>query len=367
MADPFLFPEAENNSRSIPALVLGREKGTSTYGWTKFLAIEQMEAKMVRCQRVSLFITLIVSVGISCITGYSQEREPDVYYVPTPEAVVMEMLQMAHVTPNDIVYDLGCGDGRIVITAAKVFGARGVGVDIDPVRIEESDENARKAGVTDRVKFIEQDLFKTDISEATVVSLYLYPELNLRLRPKLLRELKPGTRIVSHEFDMGDWKPDDGGTVRNVTLYYKPSPAVKDTNYYYWVVPADVAGTWRWSLSTSTGRQDYALSLVQHFQEISGSVNIKGKEIPVGEARLVGDRLSFTFSDPADKPSTLMRFNGRISGDAIQGSVEVREGPHTGSYRWTARRIQVSFHRPEISGDWFGSGLFSHESFLIAE
>jgi SAM-dependent methyltransferase len=307
-----------------------------------------MEAKMVRFQRVSLFIILIASVGISCIAGYSQEREPDVYYVPTPEEVVIEMLQMAQVSQNDIVYDLGCGDGRIVITAAKVFGARGVGVDIDPVRIKESNENARKAGVTDRVKFIEQDLFKTDISEATVVSLYLYPELNLRLRPKLFRELRPGTRIVSHEFDMEDWKPDNMGTVRNVKLYYKPNPTVKDTNYYYWVVPADVAGIWHWTLSTSTAMRDYVLSLVQNFQEISGNVSIKGHKIPISEARLVGDQLSFTFSDHTDQQKALMRFNGRIKSDTIQGNVEVQGGPLTGSYSWTARRTHLSLHRPAL-------------------
>ena len=163
---------------------------------------------MARFRRISFSIILIISLAITCIRGYSQEREPDVHYVPTPQEVVMEMLQIARVTPNDIVYDLGCGDGRIVITAAKVFGARGVGVDIDPDRIKESHENARKVGVTDRVKFIEQDLFKTDMREATVVSLYLLRDLNLKLRPKLLSELKPGTRIVSHEFDMDDWKPD---------------------------------------------------------------------------------------------------------------------------------------------------------------
>jgi SAM-dependent methyltransferase len=307
-----------------------------------------MEAKMVRFQRVSLFIILIVSVGISCVTGYSQEREPDVYYVPTPEEVVIEMLQMAQVTQNDIVYDLGCGDGRIVITAAKVFGARGVGVDIDPVRIKKSNENTRKAGVTDRVRFIEQDLFKTDIREATVVSLYLYPELNLRLRPKLFRELRPGTRIVSHEFDMDDWMPDNRGTVRNVTLYYKSNPTVKDTNYYYWVIPADVAGIWRWTLITSTGVRDYVLRLDQQFQEISGNVNIKGQEIPIGEARLVGDQVSFTFSDHTDKQSALMHFSGRISSDTIQGNVEVQGGPLTGSYSWTARRTYLSLHRPAI-------------------
>ena len=293
---------------------------------------------MVRFRRISLSIILIVSVGISCITGYSQERKPDIYYVPTPEEVVIKMLQMAKVTQNDIVYDLGCGDGRIVITAAKVFGARGVGVDIDPVRIKESNENARKIGVTDRVKFIEQDLFKTDISEATVVSLYLQRELNLRLRPKLLRELRPGTRIVSHEFDMDDWKPDNMGSVRNVKLYYKPNTAVKNTNYYYWVIPADIAGTWRWTMATSTGEQDYALRLVQKFQEISGGVAMKGQKAPIADARLVGDQLSFTLRDNTKKEEVVMWFSGRITGDTIQGLVEFQEEPFSPIYDWTARR-----------------------------
>lgn len=293
---------------------------------------------MVRFRRVLLSVILIVSVGISCITGYSQQREPDVYYVPTPQEVVIEMLQMTRVTQNDIVYDLGCGDGRIVITAAKVFGARGVGVDIDPVRIKESNENARKIGVTDRVKFIEQDLFKTDIREASVVSLYLFPELNLRLRPKLLRELRPGTRIVSHEFDMGDWKPDNMGTVRNVKLYYEPRSAVKDTNYYYWVIPADVSGRWRWATATSTGEQDYTLHVVQKFQEITGRVSVMGQEAPIADARLVGDHLRFTLRDNAKNEKAVMRFDGRITGDTIQGLVEFEDGHSSRIYNWTARR-----------------------------
>jgi ribosomal protein L11 methylase PrmA len=151
-----------------------------------------------------------------------------VHYVPTPEEVVEEMLRLANVGKNDVIYDLGCGDGRIVITAAKKYGARGIGIDIDPERIKESNENARQAGVADRVKFLQQDLFQTDFSEATVVTLYLLPALNLKLRPKLL-ELKPGTRIVSHAFDMGDWKPEK---VVNV-----PGDEHERT-VYFWVVPA---------------------------------------------------------------------------------------------------------------------------------
>jgi SAM-dependent methyltransferase len=148
----------------------------------------------------------------------SGARAPDVMYVPTPDAVVKEMLSLADVKPGDVVYDLGCGDGRIVIEAAKRGAAKAVGVDIDPERIQEARENARAAGVQDRVTFIEGDLFEVDFADANVVTLYLLPELNLRLRPKLLA-LKPGTRIVSHAFDMGDWAPERTEHVEGKTVY----------------------------------------------------------------------------------------------------------------------------------------------------
>ena len=155
------------------------------------------------------------------------EKEPEVPYVPTHERIVAEMLKVAKVGKNDVLYDLGSGDGRIPITAAKRFGTRGVGVDIDPTRITEARENAKKAGVTDKVKFMQQDLFETDIKEATVVTLYLLPEVNMRLRPKLLADLKPGTRVVSHNYDMGDWKP-----LQTITL-----KVPEEHTIYYWVVP----------------------------------------------------------------------------------------------------------------------------------
>ena len=163
------------------------------------------------------------AIGIVLGTAliYAQEQKPkDVPYVPTPQPVVDKMLELAAVTKNDVVYDLGSGDGRIVITAAKRYGVRGVGVDIDPERVKEANANAVLAGVADRVKFIEQDLFKTDLKEASVVTLYLLPEVNLRLRPKLWSELKPGTRVVSHAFDMGDWEPAQKVEVEGKTIYY---------------------------------------------------------------------------------------------------------------------------------------------------
>ena len=170
------------------------------------------------------------AVVVACAGAFAQEAQRevkrDVPFVPTPQEVVDEMLKMANVGRDDVVYDLGCGDGRLVITAVKKFGAkRGVGVDIDPQRIKESNENAKAAGVADRVKFIEQDLFKADFREATVVTLYLLPDVNLRLRPKLWTDLKPGTRVVSHAFDMGDWPPEKTANVELRTIYFWTIPA----------------------------------------------------------------------------------------------------------------------------------------------
>jgi ribosomal protein L11 methylase PrmA len=169
------------------------------------------------------------------------QREPDVVYVPTPQAVVDQMLAIAKVTKNDVIYDLGSGDGRIPITAAKRYGARAVGIDINPERIREANENAKKARVTDRVKFLNQDLFTSNISEATVVTLYLLPELNVKLRPQLFRQLKPGTRIVSHAFDMGNWKPERVEQVQGSTIYY-------------WVIPKKIPANLRSSTPTSSSQ-----------------------------------------------------------------------------------------------------------------
>jgi len=175
---------------------------------------------------------MIAIVVASSDFGFSQERrrparKPDVPFAPSVDEVVDMMLRTAGVTDKDTVYDLGCGDGRIVIAAASKYGARGVGVDINPIRIKECKRNARKSGVSQKVTFIEQDLLKTDLSQATVVIIYLDPAMNLRLRPKLLRELKPGARVVSNSFDMGDWKPDK---------VVKLTVAGSECSIYYWVI-----------------------------------------------------------------------------------------------------------------------------------
>jgi tRNA G37 N-methylase Trm5 len=175
----------------------------------------------------SLFV---VTLGATCVLAQGTVvKAPDVPFVPTPTEVVEEMLKLGSVKAGDVLYDLGSGDGRIVITAAQKFGIHGVGIDINPERIREANENAKKAGVTDRVKFLNEDLFTAPISEATVVTLYLLPSVNLKLRPKLLHDLKPGTRVVSHSFDMGDWKPDKTVDVsgRSIYLWIIPSTPPK--------------------------------------------------------------------------------------------------------------------------------------------
>jgi len=165
--------------------------------------------------------------GSAADPAQAPEREPDVVYVPTPPPVVDEMLRLADVQSDDVIYDLGSGDGRIVITAAEEYGTRGVGIDIDPERVQQARQNAEQSGVTNQVEFRQADLFESDFSEATVVTLYLLPELNIQLRPKLLTELEPGTRIVSHAFDMGEWEPEQVVEVEGQTVYY-------------WEVPEDV-------------------------------------------------------------------------------------------------------------------------------
>lgn len=166
----------------------------------------------------------------------TEQREPDVPYVPTPQPVVDAMLKLANVKKGDVLYDLGSGDGRIPITAAGKYGVRGVGIDINPERIGEANQNAKKAGVTNRVQFRQQDLFQTNLGEATVVTLYLLPDINVKLRPQLLKQLKPGTRIVSHDFDMGEWKPDKVIQVKGPT---------REHTLYYWVVPKQIPANLR--------------------------------------------------------------------------------------------------------------------------
>ncbi len=207
----------------------------------------------------------------------------DVPYVPTPQDVVDAMLNLAHVKSDDHVIDLGSGDGRIVITAAKKYGATALGVDLNPMHIQNSQAAAKKSGVTHKTKFIRGNLFETDLSKATVITMYLLPSVNMELRPRLLN-LKPGTRIVSHAFDMEDWKADQ---------HIQAGSGSKDV--YLWIVPAQVAGTW--TLEAPQLKQAVTVTLAQKFQKIEGSARIGGKTVPLTDTHLEGERIWFSFAD----------------------------------------------------------------------
>lgn len=260
-------------------------------------------------------------------SGKGTKKKPklDVGYQPTPYEVVKEMLKLSDVRKDDIVYDLGCGDGRIVIMAAKERGARGVGVDLDPQRIKESRVNARKAGVTDRVRFFQKDLFTMDIREATVVMLYLWPEVNLRLRPKLFAELKPGARVLSHNHNMGEWQPDLVSKIAKHTIYF-------------WVMPANIAGAWTWPIQIGSRKTDAVLRLKQDFQKTKGTLTIGSSTVPVADAKLKGMQLSLSAEPVIDGQKVAIKLAGKAEGDALLGTMEISGGTTNEKTHWKAKR-----------------------------
>jgi SAM-dependent methyltransferase len=214
-------------------------------------------------------------------------------FVASPNDVVERMLKLARVSSSDIVYDLGCGDGRIVVAAAKEYGASGVGIDIDPLRIKEANYNAEQANVTDKVRFIVRDVFQSKFSDATVVYLYMLPTFNIQLRPRLLSELKPGTRIASYTFGIGDWQPD-----------FTESTGTTGYDLYLWIVPAQIAGVWDCQLETPRGPRRAVLQLSQKYQQIAGSVTVNGIIYSLTDAKLLGDRLTFSLPLPGSALAT---------------------------------------------------------------
>ena len=266
--------------------------------------------------------------------GIARAAQPSVPYVPTPQEVVERMLDIAKVGPQDYLIDLGSGDGRIVVTAAKKFGARGFGVDLNPVRIKESVENAARAGVNDRVAFHQRNLFDTDLSDASVITMYLLPRVNLDLRPKLL-DLKPGTRIVSHDFDMDDWRPEQTVNM-DVKAKYGDTPGT--SAIYFWIVPSKVGGAWRWQLDVGGKSQVYELALDQKYQVISGTVGIGGRSVKVQDARLRGDQISLVFSAEVNGTMVKHEFSGRVTGGTIEGTAIVSGSRTQGQYDWSATR-----------------------------
>lgn len=257
---------------------------------------------------VHIIIAVLLVLCVALSSG-GQEARLDVPYVQTEDYIVDKMLGLLELRSSDILYDLGCGDGRIVIQAAKKTGIRGVGIDIDPKRIAESRANAIAAQVDDRTVFLQQDLFRSDFADATAVAIFLLPELNLRLRPKLFRDLKPGTRIVSHNFDMGDWEPDrkvfaglwgDG-------LHY----------IYFWILPANVSGRWRGYHE----KEEWTLTIRQRFQRIEGSLSVNGRTaLPLPDMTLAGDTIRFVAR--SGNPNRRIVFAGKVTGNTMEGLAE---------------------------------------------
>ena len=281
--------------------------------------------RLRRSQRLYLFIAALCVAAAAGAAEKELERTGGPY-VPTPQIVVEQMLRMANVGPQDFVVDLGSGDGVIVLTAARQHKARGFGVDIDPLLVSQSNAEARKLGIDDRASFMVQDVFKTDLSRASVITLYLLPSMMVNLRPKIFLEARPGTRVVSHDYSFDDWRPDDQ-IVLDVPEKEKVNGVPRAT-IFLWVVPAKVSGRWQMQVE---GGDEYDLTLRQSYQSLDGSANARGRQAKLSYAALRGAEIDFALGDG----SARRHFKGKVSGDAMQGSVDLGGG-RTG--RWTAKR-----------------------------
>jgi SAM-dependent methyltransferase len=271
----------------------------------------------IQRKRIRIKLLLMVNLVFFLLLIFqSNAQQRDVPFVPTPYETVEEMLKLANVGPGDYVIDLGSGDGRIVIAAAKK-GAYGHGIDIDPKRIGEARKNASKAGMDGRVLFIEGNLFETDFSRASVITMYLLNSVNMKLRPHLLKNLKPGTRIVSYYFNMNDWEPDKRIEVNN-------------SDVYFWIIPANVEGKWNWK----TEGRSFNMNVRQVFQKVTVDIKADNTTLKVNDALLSGDKITFTTINPADGTSYV--FNGRVEGRNIAGTVQIRNGENYSIENWDA-------------------------------
>ena len=277
----------------------------------------------------SLAAMLVLTVASSAV-AQSPEAKDHIAgpYVPTPWVIVDEMLKLADIRPDDVVYDLGSGDGRLVIAAAKRFKARGVGVELQPELIELANAGARKEDVADRVKFVQGDLFETDIREATVVMLYLLPRFVTRLVPRFLSELRPGTRIVSHDYPLAPWPPD-----KDVSMDVPEKEFISGTTWtrlYYYVVPARIGGTWELSLPKALARAPLTLEVNQEPHTVGGLVSDGRSEDYLRDMKVNGERVSFGLL----YNGRMMAFEGKAAGETMSGEVSAKgvRGP------WSARR-----------------------------
>jgi SAM-dependent methyltransferase len=280
---------------------------------------------MAHCVRSAAFVLVSFFVAAAASAQFKPQvgqAGKDVIWVPTPDDVVERMLTMAQVTPRDLVMDLGAGDGKIAIMAAKKFGARAVGIEFNPDMVKHANANAQAAGVAGegpgKALIRHGDIFATDFTKANVITLYLLPGLNMKLRPQLLA-MRPGTRVVSHSFSMEDWEADEVSTLDG-------------RRAYFWLVPASVMGNWSLEMQGAAGAQKADLTLEQSFQKLSGSVNFGGIQGGLREARLRGAAISFAYVDQA----ALRRdFAGQVNGNRMEGAFRDEKG---GEGRWSATK-----------------------------
>lgn len=265
----------------------------------------------VRMRCIALARVLILAAMFAA-TG---ARAADAPFVVTLPTVVDTMLKMGRVNANDYLIDLGSGDGRIVIAAAKQHGARGYGVELDPNLVHTARREAQRQGVADRVSFEAENLFNIDISKATVITMYIGESVNLRLRPTLLK-LKPGTRIVSHDFDLGNWPPDEKVTIPVPNKPYGPPRS----DIMLWVVPADFSGAWSWKLSVAGVEASYETRFEQKFQALDAKGAIASRQAVIGNPQIRGDTIRFVMGAEVAGKATWREFEGRISGDTITGT-----------------------------------------------
>jgi hypothetical protein len=285
-------------------------------------------------------IAALVSIVVLTAPLRADKKQANIAdpFEPTPPQVVDDMLRLAGVTASDYVFDLGCGDGRIVIAAAKNFGARAFGVDLDPQRIEECKEGAEAAAVTGKATFKLGSYFDVDLGPATVLATYLLAETNLQLRPKYFRELRPGARLVSHCFDMADWKADKTET----------SPKAREQRILYWVIPAPVGGQWRWSDKTDLGEAQFRLDLEQKFQVVGGDLTAgKTARRAIRNAMVNGKDFRFTALVADEQKVANVAYMGMVDGDTIRGTQKWEGGANGGEREWVARREPL-----DIAGTW---------------
>ncbi|HEV8094971.1 MAG TPA: class I SAM-dependent methyltransferase [Burkholderiales bacterium] len=283
----------------------------------------------------STFLSLTAACALASAAAAQSWAWDDgtVPFVVSPLEVVDRMLRLAEPRPGELLVDLGSGDGRIVIEAAKRYGARGLGVDIDPTLVARATENARRAGVDGLAHFKVQDFFETDLRGVSVVTMYLLPEVNLKLMPKLLQDLKPGARVVSHDYEMGGWRPDE--TIE-LTVAEKMVGPTGRSRVHLWFIPADVRGTWRSELKEHGGSWEFRVE--QIYQRLDVTARASGIEVAVRGTRLRGDEVKVVASGNVDGKPWNHLFRGILKGDRIEGELLVSDGENNRTLPWTALR-----------------------------